>query len=212
MAWREIARLTDRWNRLLHTYIGLYLLLFIWLFAFTGLLLNHPQWEFSQFWADREQSSLQQEFVPFDQGNDQERALNLMRQLDITGEIDHIELSPEDQRFAVRVVRPGEIIDVDADLSAGRATVDRIQVNAWGVMHMLHSFTGVRTNDPAKTRDWAMTKLWSLFMDGVSFGLIAMVMSGLWMWYQRRRNRRLGLLCLALGSVSCGLFALGLLP
>jgi len=30
--------------------LGLYLLLACWLFALTGILLNHPTWEFAQFW------------------------------------------------------------------------------------------------------------------------------------------------------------------
>jgi hypothetical protein len=37
------------WNRRLHYYLGLYLLFFCWLFAFTGLVLNHPRWAFAQF-------------------------------------------------------------------------------------------------------------------------------------------------------------------
>jgi len=30
----------ERWNRKLHFYTGLFLLFFMWLFAFSGLLLN----------------------------------------------------------------------------------------------------------------------------------------------------------------------------
>jgi hypothetical protein len=45
------------WNRRLHYYLGLYLLFFSWLFAFTGLLLNHPRWQFAQFWPNRAQST-----------------------------------------------------------------------------------------------------------------------------------------------------------
>ena len=41
------------WNRRVHYYLGLFLLFFIWLFAFTGLLLNHPRWQFAQFWPNR---------------------------------------------------------------------------------------------------------------------------------------------------------------
>jgi hypothetical protein len=37
------------WNRRVHYYLGLYLLFFIWLFAFTGVLLNHPRWQYAQF-------------------------------------------------------------------------------------------------------------------------------------------------------------------
>jgi len=33
---------SERWNRKLHFYTGLFLLFFLWLFAFSGLLLNHP--------------------------------------------------------------------------------------------------------------------------------------------------------------------------
>jgi hypothetical protein len=48
--------------RRFYLYIGLYLLFFSWLFAFTGLLLNHPRWEFAQFWPNRIQSAAVQEF------------------------------------------------------------------------------------------------------------------------------------------------------
>ena len=45
------------WNRRLHYYLGLCLLFFTWLFVFTGLLLNHPRWQFAQFWPNRMQST-----------------------------------------------------------------------------------------------------------------------------------------------------------
>ncbi|HEX6070876.1 MAG TPA: hypothetical protein VFZ18_13670, partial [Longimicrobiaceae bacterium] len=37
------------WTRRLHYYLGLYFLLFIWLFSLTGLLLNHSDWGFAEF-------------------------------------------------------------------------------------------------------------------------------------------------------------------
>ncbi len=52
------------WNRKLHYYTGLYLLLFLWLFAFTGLLLNHPQWTFAEFWPTRAQSTIDRQIDP----------------------------------------------------------------------------------------------------------------------------------------------------
>ena len=50
------------WNRRVHYYLGLYLLFFTWLFAFTGLLLNHPRWQFAQFWPNRIQSTTEHTF------------------------------------------------------------------------------------------------------------------------------------------------------
>ena len=38
----------ETWNKKLHYYLGLYFLLFLWLFSFTGLLLNHPRWMLSR--------------------------------------------------------------------------------------------------------------------------------------------------------------------
>ena len=52
------------WNRRVHFYLGLYLLFFTWLFAFTGLLLNHPRWEFAQFWPSRIQSTAEHTWAP----------------------------------------------------------------------------------------------------------------------------------------------------
>jgi len=39
---RPTGAVLEAWNRRLHYYLGLYFLLFLWLFSFTGLLLNHP--------------------------------------------------------------------------------------------------------------------------------------------------------------------------
>jgi hypothetical protein len=45
--------------------------------------------------------------------------------------------------------------------------VTTIHLNAWGMLDTLHKFTGVSMDDPARTRDWALTWLWSLSMDGL---------------------------------------------
>src|SRR5678810_1193909 len=53
----------ERWNRKLHFYSGLFLLFFIWLFAFSGLLLNHPSWRFAEFWSNRKQTNYERAIV-----------------------------------------------------------------------------------------------------------------------------------------------------
>ena len=47
------------WNRKLHYYLGLYFLFFLWLFALSGLLLNHSSWTFAQFWPNRQVSTFE---------------------------------------------------------------------------------------------------------------------------------------------------------
>ena len=45
---RRVGVALESWNRRIHYYLGLYFLLFLWLFSFTGLLLNHPRWALSR--------------------------------------------------------------------------------------------------------------------------------------------------------------------
>jgi hypothetical protein len=197
------------WNRRLHYYVGLYLLFFCWLFALTGLLLNHPEWEFAQFWPSRVQTSGVQDFRGPVGATDSERAADLMKQLGIVGEVQWPNRQPVDGPFTFQVTRPGLNLDLKADLATGRATLNRTELNAWGVMHVLHAFTGVRAADPVNQRDWILTTAWALTMDAVAVGLVFMVFSSLIMWFRIRGKRRGGTLALIAGCVCCALLLMG---
>jgi len=192
------------WNRRIHYFLGLYLLFFTWLFVFTGLLLNHPRWQFAQFWPNRVQTTSEYHVQAPAGGSDVERARDLMRQLGIAGEIQWPAQRPGPLAF--QVSRPGLVLDVKADLEQGRVTVQRNQLNGWGVMHLLHTFTGVPAADARNTRDWTLTTVWALSMDAVALGLIVMVFSSYIMWYRLRAKRLGGIFALLLGFVSCGTF------
>ena len=75
------------WNRRLHYYLGLYFLFFVWLFALTGLLLNHGSWKFAEFWPGRKVATSEHPIQPPAAGNTLAGAQDLMRQLGIAGEI-----------------------------------------------------------------------------------------------------------------------------
>jgi hypothetical protein len=194
----------------LHYFLGLYLLFFVWLYAFTGLLLNHSQWKFAEFWDSRRQSTFDRVIVPPAPGSDLAQARDIMEQLGIRGEIEWTVTRDDASRFDFRVSRPGRIFEIKTDLAGKKAAVQRIDLNAWGVLRILHAFTGVRLDDARQQRDWVLTRVWALSMDAVSAGLMLMVLSGFWLWYETRPKRRLGAVVLLLGFLSCGLFCLGL--
>jgi hypothetical protein len=197
------------WNRRLHYFLGLYLLFFCWLFALTGLLLNHPKWQFAQFWPNRVQRSAVHEFQTPGGTSDLERARSLMAQFDIDGEIQWPAVRAAEGPFAFQVTRPGLVVEVKADLASRRATVLRNELNAWGVMHLLHTFTGMRSGDSRNARDWTLTTVWALAMDAVAAGLIVMVCSSYIMWFRLKTKRRGGLIALVLGLISCGACVVG---
>lgn len=208
--WRHLADTFEIWNRKIHYYLGLYFLFFLWLFAFTGFLLNHPAWSFAKFVPNRRQTTFERPIHAPPPGGDLAQARDIMRQLGLQGEIEWTTTRTDCSHFNFRVSRPGHAFDITTDLVQNRATVQRTEDNMWGIMFNLHTFTGVRMADARYQRDWILTTVWALSMDAAAAGLVIMVLSGFYMWYGLRQKRLLGLIALALGFLSCGFFAVGL--
>lgn len=193
------------WNQKLHIYAGLYLLVFVGFFAFSGLLLNHSKWEFAQFWPNRRESTAEFPVKKPDFTSDLAKAHDLMGQLGLSGEINQIMAKVDS--FEIHLNKPGEIDTVTVNPAGDRATVKQIKLNVWGVLNSLHHLTGVE-GDGQPTHCRPATWIWSLFVDATSIGLLALAFGGLWMWYQRPVSRILGLIALLLGVLCCGFFLL----
>lgn len=197
------------WNRKGHYYLGLYFLFFLWLFAFTGLLLNHS-WDFAEFWPNRKVSKFERQVDVPRTGTDLDQARSLMMRLGIDGEVEWTAARTDSSPFEFRVIKPGRMTSVTAYPEQGRALLEQTDINAWGIMRVLHTFTGVRADDARNERDWLLTKVWVLSMDAVSSGLLIMVFGGLYMWYGLPAKRKLGIASLLLGIIVCGGFVFGL--
>ncbi|MCX6623996.1 MAG: PepSY-associated TM helix domain-containing protein [Acidobacteria bacterium] len=207
---RRLFDAFEVWNRKLHFYLGLYLLFFLWLFALTGLLLNHPKWTFADFWPNRRETTTVRSMAPLGAGDDLTQARAILGQLGLTGEINWTRTRQSPAQLDFGAARPGYNYDVKADLEHHQVTLKQIDLNAWGVMHNLHVFTGVRLGDSRNSRDWVLTSLWALSMDLVAAGLIFMVLSSVYMWYGLKRKRLLGLMALFAGCSICGILVVGL--
>ena len=207
---RRRAPRVRAWTRRLHNYLGLYLLLFLWLFSVSGLVLNHSKWAAARFWDARQEVITERAIRAPGAGGDIAMAADLMRQFGLVGEIGETKRHPDGARFDVQVVKPGRVYRVEARLDSGRARVTEIRLNAWGVVDALHKFTGVKMDEPARTRDWVMTRVWSLAMDALALGLVVLVVSGLYLWYRRAETRRTGLVALLAGVACCAFFLYGL--
>src|SRR5436309_6589862 len=99
---RTLGVILEAWNRRLHYYLGLYFLLFIWLFSFTGLLLNHPRWALSRIPNDP--NPVYERPIEAASGTtDLARARDFMRQLGVRGEIEWPSGPPALGRFDFNV-------------------------------------------------------------------------------------------------------------
>ncbi len=202
----------ERWNRKLHYYAGLFLLFFLWLFAVTGLVLNHPTWSFAESWTKRTETNSERAITALgpEVKGDLAQAQEIMRQLGIEGDILWTTTRTDTNQFDFQVRRPGHYYFIKADLAQNRVTLRHSTVNLWGVIKVLHVFSGASIDDPRQNRDWALTTVWTYSMDAVAAGLIFMVLSSLYMWWELPQKRLLGVVVLGLGSLICGLFCLGL--
>ena len=206
---RRIARdVFVVWNRKGHYYLGLYFLFFLWLFAFTGLLLNHS-WTFAEFWPNRKVSKSERQVRTPIVTDDVEKARNVVRQLGIEGEIEWTSARVDATTFSFRVARPGRTWNVVMD-PAGRVAIERTDINGWGLMRVLHTFTGVRSSDSRNDRDWILTTIWALSMDAVALGMCLMSLSGIYLWIGLANKRKPGLVALLAGTVACSMFVFGL--
>ncbi|MEX2233819.1 MAG: hypothetical protein WD824_16760 [Cyclobacteriaceae bacterium] len=174
------------WNRKLHIHLGLFLLLFIWLFSISGLLLNHGSWEFASFWEQRKQKESVTEMT-LPAGLDSAGLLHMvMGKLEISGEVTNVKYSAD--AFDFRVGSPGFGRDLHIDLAKGTVSQKEYELNVWGKIRTLHTFNGVDKNDIDKQANWVITQVWRFAMDGIAVALIFLCVSSWIMWYKIRKD------------------------
>jgi hypothetical protein len=206
---RTAAAALEAWNRRLHYYLGLYFLLFIWLFSFTGLLLNHPRWPLSRIPNDAN-PAYERTIEPPRGGADLERARDIMRQLGLAGEIDWPQTAQAQGRLDFNIAYPKQATQVRVDLARQRATVQQVERSLWSGLRIMHTFSGWRYTSAGTSRDWTVTSVWVVAMDAVAAGLLVMVFGSYYMWWRLERLRTAGWVALVAGWASCAFFVYGL--
>jgi hypothetical protein len=174
------------WNRKLHIHLGLFLLLFIWLFSLSGLLLNHGSWNFASFWEQRSQKETVTR-ISFSARLDSATLLHtVMEELKISGEIANVKYSAEALVF--RVTSPGKGKELHIDLIKGTVTVKEYELNIWGKIRTLHTFNGVDKKNIKAEPNRLITSVWKFAMDGIAIAFILLCVSSWIMWYKIRKD------------------------
>ena len=203
----ELSKVFEKWNRKLHIYIGLFMLLFLWLFSVSGLFMNHPKW----FHGKMERTPEDRAVVFEGDMDPVTRAHDLKAQLGLDGEI-LLRAQRNPEKFFFMVLRPNHRFGVSVDLKSQVATINNVKPQPAGVLADLHTFTGVRAiwNEPVQERDWIMTRIWSFSIDAVSIALILIVLSSLYMGLKVKEGRAWAVASLAAGVIACSFFIWGL--
>ena len=196
------ARAARLWNRRLHVWLGLYFLFFLWLFAVSGLVLNH-HWQSTQFYQTEEKRLTRHAITVPDAGDDLAAAKALAAQLQLRGEVANAARDAQTNALRFNVQRPGTAFQVAVDLAKGEAEVEQRGPGGWRLLHTLHTFTGVSLTDAERQRNWPLTLVWVIAMDALALGLIVMLGTGIYLWWQMRSRRMIGLVALGSGTGLC---------
>jgi hypothetical protein len=191
-----------RWTRDLHLYIGLFVSPFLLLFAISVFVLNHAKVTPGQWLERRTVQDLQ---VPAGvdrvQGRDAIAAGRaILKPLGIDGEIDSARFVRQTGHFVVAVSKPGREVRVDVDVNQRTATVSKRPMSFWERLAYLHKMPGPHNVDIRG--NWAPTTAWRAAADATIYITLFISISGIYLWWALRAERRIGLAVLSLGVVT----------
>ncbi|MCK5280131.1 MAG: PepSY-associated TM helix domain-containing protein [Cyclobacteriaceae bacterium] len=192
-----------KWNRKIHIYLGLFLLLFIWLFGISGLLLNH-HWEFANSWKKREVISYDKSIEISEEREKHILVHEIMDKLNLNGSIVNLRYSTDSAHLNFIVSKPGLRYDIQAGLNDGKVEIKETKLDQWAIMRSLHTSRNPTLKEQNERYSNVIASIWSFSMDIVSVGLIIICLGGWYLWLQVGRKRiYLGLISITGGFILC---------
>ena len=189
-----------RWLRDLHLYFGLFISPFVLLFAASVFYLNHGKLIAG---AEPPVETYRDLSLPdgFDRLKGREavdRATAILPQVRVSGEIGYLRYVARDRHLIFPVSKAGAEATIDVDLDARTATVKRRSMNLWESLSYLHKMPG--PHNVAIRGNWIGTGIWRLFADATIYLLLFISLSGVYLWWAIKAERRIGVALLAAGA------------
>ena len=183
--------------RALHLYTGLFISPFVLIFSMSILVLNHPPY-FNNLRAKKEPESTQTHLNNFQfQASDLLTAQSIIRQLEIAGEIDWI--SKTDSTFSFPVNKPGLNKWISLNIKTGTVVIKQDEEGILKGTSYLHTMPGPH-NASLRGNSFFM-KVWRVMTDVFVYLIVFSSVTGVFLWYFLKAERKLGVYALALGFV-----------
>ena len=128
------------------------------------------------------------------------RAREILPQVNVSGEIGFLRYVPKDRHLIFPVSRAGSEATVHVNLDARTATVTHRPMNLWESLSYLHKMPG--PHNVAIRGNWVGTQVWRWFADATIYLLLFISLSGVYLWWAIKGERRTGLTLLAAGALT----------
>jgi hypothetical protein len=129
-----------------------------------------------------------------------EQAKTILPQVGVEGEIGFLRYVSKDRHLILPVTKAGSEATVDVDLDARTATVTHRAMNLWESFAYLHKMPG--PHNVAIRGNWIGTRVWRLFADATVYLLLFISISGVYLWWAIKAERRIGFALLGAGAVT----------
>jgi hypothetical protein len=191
-----------RWIRDLHLYFGLFVSPFILLFAGSVFFLNHAKVAANAWTSvDTVENLRMPEGIEGSQGRAAiAHAQAILPQVGVSGEIGFTRFVRQSRHFVFPVSKPGLETLVDVDLNERSATVSRRKTRFWEALSYLHKMPG--PHNVAIRGNWLPTRVWRWFADATIYLTLFLSITGIYLWWGLKAERRIGVTLLGLGAVT----------
>jgi hypothetical protein len=190
-----------RWLRDLHLYFGLFISPFILLFAVSVFYLNHGKLVSGEAPVDTYNDlSIPGGFDRLKGIEAVEQARAILPQVGVSGEIGFLRYISNTRHLVFPVSKAGSEATVDVDLDARTATVTRRPMNLWESISYLHKMPG--PHNVAIRGNWVGTQVWRVFADATIYLLLFISLSGIYLWWALKAERRIGFMLLSAGVMT----------
>ena len=191
-----------RWLRDFHLYFGLFISPFILLFATSVFYLNHGTLVTG---AAAQSETYRDLNIPdgFDRLKGREaveRAKAILPQVGVAGEIGFLRYTPKTGHLIFPVSKAGSEATIDVDLAARTATVIRRSMDLWESVSYLHKMPG--PHNVALRGNWMGMQVWRFVADTTIYLLLFVSLSGVYLWWAIKAERRIGMALLAGGAAT----------
>lgn len=188
-----------RWLRDLHLYFGLFISPFVLLFAASVFYLNHGKLLARDLPAETFHAIRIPEGLDRLKGPEAvQRAKAVLPQLGVSGEIGFLRYVSSNRHLIFPVSKAGIEATVELELDTGTATVKRRRMSVWESLAYLHKMPG--PHNVAVRGNWVGTRIWRWFADTTIYLLLFISLSGVYLWWAIRADRRTGALLVAAGA------------
>ena len=123
-----------------------------------------------------------------------------LEKIHVPGEIGFVRHMVQQEKLIIPVSIPGRVTTVTINLATQEATVLTRETGLADALVTLHKSPG--QHGPDIRMNWFYMKLWRWFADATVYLVLFISVSGIYLWYMLRAERRVGLILLVAGTLT----------